>query len=185
MALHRYLGKLLRDLFVVVASIIAAVIIIKLGFFDYFTNVTGPSLVLSSLVAGAFFTSIFTLAPAGVALIALSQSFPPVLVAFFGALGAALVDVVIIAFIRKGISKDLENISKVTFRHHLLHIFHFGFLKWVAFAVGMFFVATPLPDELGLFLLGMSRINHKLLPLIFFLGHFIGIWALISIASAL
>jgi hypothetical protein len=184
MALHRYLGKLFRDLFIVAASIVVAVIIVRWGFFEYFNDVTGPSLVLSSFVAGAFFTSIFTLAPAGVALIALSQSFPPVLVALFGALGAALIDVIIISFIRKGISRDLENISKVTFKHHLIHIFHFGFLKWVAFVVGMIFVATPLPDELGLFLLGMSRINHKLLPLIFFVAHFLGIWALLSIASA-
>ena len=76
-------------------------------------------------------------------------------------------------------------VKKVTFKHHLIKAFHFGFMKWVAFIIGLFLVATPLPDEPGLILIGLSKINPKFLPLIFFVSHFLGILALVSIASSI
>lgn len=175
----------MRDSFILLASIIAAIFFSRLGFLDYFSSLTGNSLALSSLVAGAFFTSVFTVAPAGVALVAISQSFPPVLVAFFGALGAVAIDLVIISFIRKDVAEDLEKLSEAAFKRHLIEAFQSGYLKWAAFLTGMFFIATPLPDELGLFFIGVSKVRHRLLPIIFFVSHFFGIWALISIVRAL
>lgn len=180
-----YIRHLVRDIFIIVASIIIAVILARSGFIGSFVELTGSFKALSAFIAGAFFTSIFTVAPAGVALIAVAESFPPLYVAFFGALGAMCVDLFILAFIRKGIAADLRNLSKMAFKRQVIKAFHFGFFKWAAFIIGMFLIATPLPDEPGLFLLGISKINSRMLPLVFFLGHFLGIWAIVSIASAL
>jgi hypothetical protein len=179
---HYYLRHLVRDIFIVTASIIVAILFVKVGLIDSFIEVTSGSKAFSSFLAGAFFTSIFTVAPAGVALIAISSSFSPVFVAFFGAFGGTLIDMLIISFVRADISKDFDGLTRLTFRHHLIKAFHFGFLKWVAFIIGIFLVATPLPDEPGLIMIGLSKVRPHFLPLVFFLAHFLGILALVSIA---
>lgn len=187
MSFHQryYLSHFARDIFIVVASIVVAVFLIRLGIFETVVGESIGSLVFASFVAGAFFTSLFTVAPAGVALVAVGQSMSPVLVAFIAAIGATLVDMLIISFVRRDLSKDLDGLAQMTFRHHIIRAFHFGFLKWAAFLIGMFLIATPLPDEFGLFLIGVSKINPKFLPLVFFVAHFLGIWAVVSIATAL
>lgn len=186
MSHHRryYLTHFARDIFIVTASIVVAVLLVQLGIIDSFIGESTASLVFASFVAGAFFTSLFTVAPAGVALVAIGQSMPLVLVAFFAAIGAAVIDMLIITFVRRDLSKDLDGLAQMTFRHHLIRAFHFGFLKWAAFLIGMFLIATPLPDEFGLFLIGISKVDSKFLPLIFFLAHFLGILLIISLALA-
>lgn len=182
---HYYIRHLVRDLFIVTASILVAIFLVNIGVIESFIEATESYKILAAFLAGAFFTSVFTVAPAGVALVAIGNSFPPILVAFFGAIGATLLDLLIIAFVRKDIAQDLDGLKKVTFKHHLIKAFHFGFMKWVAFIIGLFLVATPLPDEPGLILIGLSKINPKFLPLIFFVSHFLGIFALVSIASSI
>lgn len=180
-----YIHRLLRDLLIVVGSIIVAIVLVKAGLIDIFIEATSGSKILSSFIAGAFFTSIFTLAPAAVGLIAIGGSFPPVLVAFFAAFGAMLVDLIIVSFIRKDISEDLNGLAQLTLRRYFIEAFHFGFLKWVALVLGMFFIVTPLPDEAGLFLIGVSKVKTSALPVILYLAHFFGIYILVSVAQAI
>ncbi len=182
---YPFIKRFFRDAFVIAASIVAAILFVELGIINAFMGDSQLSLALSSFLAGAFFTSLFTLAPSGVALVAISQSFSPFAVAFFGALGAMLVDLAIIWFVRKRVSEDLSAIPSKGFRLHILKAFHFGFLKWVAFGLGIFVIASPLPDEVGLFLIGISKISSNFLPLIFFISHFIGILLVVSIAGTI
>lgn len=180
-----YLERLLRDIFIVAGSIIISIFLVQAGIIDFFIGAAGSSKIISSILAGAFFTSIFTVAPSVVGLLAIGQSFSPVWVAFFGAFGAMAVDIVIVNFIRKDISEDLKGLTRLAWRRHFIQAFHFGFLKWVALFFGTILIASPLPDEAGLFLIGVSRINPKALPLIFYLANFFGIYLLVSLAQAL
>ena len=179
------LKHVVRDIFIITGSIIVASILSKSGTIGTLVSISGQFVIISSFIAGAFFTSIFTLAPAAVGLIAISKTNSPLVVAGFGALGAMSIDYIIISFIRKDISEDLEKLSNTTIRKHFIEAFHFGFLRWVAFLAGLFFVASPLPDELGLFFIGVSRVKGWMLPLIFYIAHFIGILGIISIANAI
>lgn len=174
---------LFRDFLIVAGSIVVSVVLVKGNLIQSFIEATSDFKILSSIIAGAFFTSVFTLAPASVGLIAISKSFPPVLVAFFAALGAMTIDMLIASFVRKDLAQDLDGLAKMTLRRHFIKAFHFGFLKWVAFIFGMLFIATPLPDEFGLFLIGISKVKSWVLPFIFFLAHFGGILLLLSIAG--
>jgi len=180
----RELGHVVKDIFIVVGSIVVAIILVQTEAIDSFVNATGSFRALSAIVAGAFFTSIFTLAPAAVGLVSLGEGSSPIFIAAFGALGGMCIDIIITIFIRKEISRDLENLSRFAIKRHLIQSFHFGFLKWVVLLIGLFFVATPLPDELGLFFLGLSKIKMWALPFIFYLAHFAGIYALIIISQA-
>ncbi|MEX0931847.1 MAG: hypothetical protein WDZ88_03805 [Candidatus Paceibacterota bacterium] len=179
---HFSLGRFVRNVFIVTASIVATILLVRLGIIESFIGESFLSLVIASFVSGVFFTSVFTVAPAGVALIAISQSLSPLYVAFFGALGAMLIDMLIIHFVRKDLTVYIDGFVKRVFRTAIIKVFEYGFLKWVAFAFGLFLVATPLPDEFGLFLIGISKVSPRFLPLIFFISHFLGILAVVSIA---
>ena len=180
-----YRRHVFRDAVIVAGSILAAFLLARAGLIDVFVASVGWSKMLASFLAGAFFTSVFTVAPAAVALVAIGGTYPPILVAFFGALGAMIIDVIIASFVRKDISEDVESLAPRAMRRYAIQAFHFGFLKWAAFIVGLFLVATPLPDEFGLFLIGLSKIRPAFLPLIFFVTHFLGIFALVSIAAGI
>ena len=179
------LRHLLRDLFIILASIILAVVLVKTEAIKSFIDVAHEYKTVSIIIAGAFFTSIFTLAPASVGLVALNAGSSPLIIASIGAIGAACVDLLIVSFIRKDISEDLNNLSKTAIKRHFIEAFHFGFLKWAALIIGLLIVATPLPDELGLFFIGLSKIRGWILPVIFYVAHFLGIYALLSIAQTL
>ncbi len=175
---------LLRDLFILIGSIAVAILLVQLGIVERFLEMTAGMQIFAAFLSGMFFTSVLTIAPASVALVALSGSFSAFDIALWGACGAVLVDFIMFSFVRNDISKDIKGTLKPKFRHRVLSLFHFGFLKWLIVAVGAFAIASPLPDEFGLVLLGISRVQVKyLFPLIFVL-HFAGILALVSVAQA-
>ncbi len=179
-----YLRHLSRDFVVVVLSIILAFVLYKTGVITGFIEATSFSRPITAFISGMFFTFVFTVVPAGVALANVSETYPPLYTAFFGALGAICVDMFILHFVRRGLVKDVSGLARTTLHTHVLKLFHFGFLKWIAFVSAMLLLATPLPDEPGLFLLGISKVKSKFLPLLFFVAHFVGILAIISIAGS-
>ncbi len=179
------LKHLVRDIFIIAGSIIVATVLGKSGAIQILLGISNDWAIVSSLIAGAFFTSIFSIAPAAIGLMAISETSSPLLVATFGAIGAMTVDIIIASFVRKDLSQDFESIKRFSLKWHFISLFHFGFLKWLAFGLGLVVIASPLPDELGLFFIGISKVKAKYLPLLFFIANFAGIYALISISRAL
>lgn len=138
---------------------------------------------LGSVVAGVFFTSIFTTAPAIVALGNIAQVSSVFSTAIFGAVGAVIGDLVLFYFIRDRFSEHLMEIFKhrsLIRRFHLL--FKLRLFKWITFLIGGLIIASPLPDELGISLLGFTKVKTSRFILISFVFNFIGI-ALIGLAA--
>ena len=77
----QYLKHLMRDLAIIAVSVAVAVLLARLGVVEKFMVFAGGFKILASFVAGMFFTSIFTTAPAMVALVVLARDFPPLWVA--------------------------------------------------------------------------------------------------------
>ncbi len=141
--------------------------------------------ILESFVVGIFFTSAFTLAPASLFLVKLSQILSPWSVAIFGALGAMCGDLVLFLFIRDRLAGDIKALFPKSVVRHFLNSFHLGFWKWLAPLLGALIIASPLPDEFGISLLGLSRVKIAILLPVTFLMNFLGILLITAIASAL
>lgn len=174
----KYLRHIIRDLVILALGIVVAVFLVEIGIIAQFLEVTKGMQILASFVAGMFFTSVFTIAPASVALAALSTRLPLVDVAFFGALGAALVDYVIFTLVRDKVVSDMKGLFKLSVRKRLASLFHFGFMRWVVALLGGVIIASPLPDELGVALLSFSRIKPHHFVALTFVMNFLGIWLL-------
>lgn len=174
--------ELAKDFVLILIGACIAFVLSSSGFLDTFISLLGGH-VIAAFVAGVFFTSVFTIAPASLALVHIGQSISLFELAFFGALGALLGDLLLFFFIRDRFSEDLKRSFKPSFVRHVARSFHFGFLKWLSPILGAALIASPLPDELGLALLGLSKTRVALLVPISFVMNLIGIYLLLWLAS--
>lgn len=175
-----------QDALIIALSIFFAYVLIKTQTIHSLLATTQDFEFLGSFVAGLFFTSVFTTAPAMVALGEMSQASSVITVALFGALGAVIGDVVMFRFIRDRFSDHIMELlhlkkqgKKIKIRHHL-YLF-----RWASFFVGGLIIASPLPDELGISFLGFSKMNLKMFIPISFIFNFIGILLIGMVANAL
>lgn len=139
---------------------------------------------LGSLFAGIFFTSAFTIAPAAAILGVLATKISPWVVAFYGAIGAVIGDLIIFTFVKDRFADDLVHLMGPN-KKRFTHLIHMRLFRWLTPFVGALIIASPLPDELGLFLLGISKTKTKLLIPISYVMNFIGIVAVAAVAGAL
>lgn len=167
-------GGLIRDLAVVALSIFVAINLAESGAIERFLARTEGIAFLESFIVGMFFTSVFTTAPSIVALFEISQSTPLWEVAIFGALGAMIGDLLIFRFVRDRISQDIVELMRGK-RGRWLRVLKLKSFRWVAALSGGIIIASPLPDELGLTLLGFSKIKTKYFLPISFVFNSIGI----------
>ena len=173
--------RLKKDFYIIILSILLAWFLVRVGVVNDFLTATLEYKILGSFIAGIFFTSAFTIAPASVALGGLATTGPVSVVAFWGALGAVFGDLILFFFIRDVFADDLLKLLKKFWKHHVFPSFHLGFLKWVAPILGGIIIASPLPDELGLTLMGLSKTHVAILIPLSFVFNFIGIVALAEI----
>lgn len=176
--------RLYLDLLILSVSIVFTILFVHSGYLDVLLNGMGHGVVLESFIAGVFFTSVFTIAPASVVLGELSLHADPLLVALIGGIGAMFGDLALFLFVRDVFTADLKSFAKRHFKRRILRYFHFGFMRWLSPFLGALIIASPLPDELGLALMGMSKVRMVVfLPLTFVLN-VIGILIIGSIARS-
>lgn len=177
-----YSRNLERDLALIGFSIVLTIALVRFGVLESILSTTKGLSIVSSFIAGLFWTSVFTISPASIVIAHLSHDVGAVTLAAWGALGAMLGDLVIFAFIKDIFSEDVRGAIKASRFKKILSRTHFSFLRWFGPLVGALVIISPLPDEIGLSLMGVSKMKTRyLIPLAFVLN-FIGIY-LIAIFS--
>ncbi|OGG59683.1 hypothetical protein A3C86_01835 [Candidatus Kaiserbacteria bacterium RIFCSPHIGHO2_02_FULL_49_16] len=150
----------LQDIAIILLSILLAVILIKTNILVSILTISQERELLGSFIAGMFFTSIFTTVPAIVTLGEIANANSILLTALFGAMGAVLGDLIIFRFIRDRFSEHLTEVFKQRLAGRKVNaLLHFRFFRWFSFVVGALIIASPLPDELGISLLGFAKMK--------------------------
>jgi hypothetical protein len=169
-------GLLLHDLLLIAISVGAALFLLQTGFFVQILGEAKESQLFGSFVAGLFFTSIFTTAPAIVALGELTQLQGILPVALVGALGSVIGDLILFRFIRDRFSEHLfELVGHRNARRKIKAFFHLRLFRWLSLFIGGLIIASPLPDELGISLLGFSKIRSSWFIPLSYAFNFLGI----------
>lgn len=159
----------IQDLGIVALSILAAIVLVKTETITNLLTSTQELEFIGSFIAGIFFTSIFTTVPAIVTLGEIAQEYSLFLTAVAGGAGAVLGDLLIFRFVRDRFSQHLLEIVGIKGgQRGMGAIFKKGPLRWGMFVVGGLIIASPLPDELGITLLGFSKMKLSwFIPLAF------------------
>ena len=175
----------MKDIAVIALSILIAIILVKTG---VLTNILASSRelkLLGSLIAGMFFTSVFTVAPATVALVEIARLNSIFWVAILGGAGAMIGDLIIFRFVKNKLSEDILYLLKKSKSEQLISIFRLRTFRWSTVFLGALIIASPLPDELGLAMMGLSKIKTSLFIPISFLLNSLGILIIGLIARSI
>ncbi len=176
--------ELAKDFLFIIIGASIALMLSDLGIIDRILPLFGNP-AIASFIAGIFFTSAFTIAPASVALAHIALNAPAYTVASWGALGAVCGDLILFYFIRDRFADDVFGAFGSKFMKHFVVSFHVGFYKWMAPVFGALIIASPLPDEFGVTLLGFSKTRTWALIVVSFIGNIFGIYLIVWFGSLL
>ena len=179
-------NNLTKDIGIIVLSVVVAIILIKTGAIEEILKQTRDLWFLDSFIAGMFFTSVFTTVPAIVALGEIAQLSQSVfLVAVFGGLGALCGDLIIFRFMRDRFGEDILGLIRNSGNGKLRSIVRLKSFRWLTLFLGALVIASPLPDELGLTMMGFSKTKTSLFIPVSFIFNFLGILVIGLVAKNL
>ncbi|MDP3901868.1 MAG: hypothetical protein Q8Q37_02755 [bacterium] len=164
-----------RNFIILLVGVLLAIFLVKLGVVDAILAQSKEFEFLAIFIAGMFFTSVLTVGVAVATLAALVADIGLWPVVIVGAIGSVVGDFILFSFVKDRISDDFmalinggddkgwRHIMKMAFWHRLLPI------------LGFLLVASPLPDEIGLAMMGISKLSVKSFIWLSFIANFVGI----------
>jgi len=163
-------------------------LVLSLGLFFYFAETDGVQNLIRQIgnlgffgafITGIFFVSIFTVIPATVVLFDLAKILNPIMIALIAGAGAVLGDYLIFRYLKDKVFEELSPIINQFGGSFVKKIFLTPYFIWLLPIVGAFIIASPIPDEAGISLLGLSKVKNWQFILISFLLNSVGILVIV------
>lgn len=176
-----------------VISLTLAVVLSWIGVFEYLVHV-GQFGYLGAFVSGLLLPFTFATPIASASFFHLGQAYNIWSIVVIGAIGTVFTDLFILKFFKGGLFVELEKIwenhknnhpaghRRFTKAHrpHLIQLFHIRPFHFITLFLGVIVLFSPLPDEIGLEMLGYYKLSpRKLIPLGFTSG-VVAIWLVTS-----
>lgn len=162
-------------------SITVAFFLLRFEPFHTFLLNIGNFGYLGAFVAGILFVSTFTVATGAVILLVLAERLSPIEIGIIAGLGAVLGDFVIFRFVKDKLAQEIENIyNHIDGDHHLQKVFHSKYFSWTLPVIGAIIIASPFPDEIGVSLMGISKMNKYQFLAVSFILNAVGIFLVVS-----
>jgi uncharacterized membrane protein YdjX (TVP38/TMEM64 family) len=155
----KYKKRLVQDALIVVISILLAIVFAQSPYIEVIVSWADGYYIFAAFLVGIFFTSAFTTAPAIAILAKLTLAYNPWVVAIAGGLGALLGDLIIFSFIKNHVREDVGYLLSKAKSRRIRHILEHRFARWSLAFLGAIIIASPLPDELGLAMMGLSNVR--------------------------
>jgi len=189
-----------KNLFLFLLSILIAYLMLKNESSFLFLKQLHYLGYLSAFLAGLMFTSSLTVAPATALIYTLGSMFNPFLIAVIGAFGSVFGDYVIYKVVRDKLIDEikllyeevkifLEPVTKPIIPKDLrLELWlwkrvAYSKLRWFVPIIAGFIIASPLPDEIGVALLGATKFEIKRFFILSYLLNFFGILVIGMVGS--
>lgn len=166
-------------------SVIAFIFFLEGEFIQFFIRGIGNLGYIGSFISGILFVSVFTIAPASAILFDITKILNPYLVAISAGAGAMLGDYLILRILKDKVFEELMPLFRNMHKSFLGTIFSSPFFTWLIPIIGAFMIASPFPDEIGISLMGLSKIKNWQFLLITFSLNSIGIFLVVILAKSL
>ncbi len=164
-------------------SLILLYIFARYPFVQSFISSIGSLGYFGAFITGIFFVSTFTVAPAAVILFDIAKILDPVAVAILAGVGAVVGDYLIFRFLKDNVFTELKPVFEKMGGSLLKKLFLTPYFAWLIPILGAVIIASPLPDEAGVSLMGLSKVKGWQFMLVCFGLNAVGIFILVSIAS--
>lgn len=138
-------------------------------------------------LTGVFFAYSFTAAPATAVLLIIAKSnINFIFIAVIAGFGALIGDLLIFKFIRHSFINELELFSKEKIVLYINGKTHPIIKKYVMIIIGFIVIASPFPDEIGIFLLAeFTFISTRLFSLLSLILNTCGILVILIIGNVI
>jgi hypothetical protein len=163
---------------VVFISILDTVIVRT--FFEFSTSLGFAS----AFLAGMFYVSLFTAAPAIIMLAELSKTIDAIPLILVASLGSVLGDLIILKIFRDNIYEEMKYLGKKLGIGIKIRKSQRKTVSLLLALVGIFVLGSPLPDEVGIAMLGMTQYSKARILLVAFLANSVGIAVIVFAARA-
>jgi len=160
--------------------------LVETEIFSQFLMRLGDYGYLSAFVAGMMFSSTFTITIGGLILLALVGKLSAIEIGLIAGLGAMFNDFLMLKFVKSELKKELCDLYNTMDKELCLEEkLHLKYLTWTMPIIGGLIMISPLPDEIGVGLLGLSKMKTYKFALISYCLHTTGIILLVSLVSAI
>lgn len=175
---HRYHYKNLTYL---ALSLIFTFILLKNETFHGLLLHLGNYGYISAFIGGVLFVSTFTISIGSVMLLVIAETLHPVEIGIVAGMGAIFSDLTIFHFVRsRGLVEEVKHISGYLGGDRVSHLLHTKYFSWTLPVVGALIIASPLPDELGVGLIGISKMKTYQFVLLSFILNAVGIFLVVT-----
>ncbi len=169
----------------IVISVFVAIFLASNETFKGWLTSLGSLEYIGALLAGSLFVSSFTAAISIVLIGIMSDNINPMALALIGGVGAVMGDYLVFKFVKSHLQDELIMLFGKQETNYVKHILKSKYIAWMLPILGGFIIASPLPDELGVSLLGMSKMSDAKFILISYISNAIGILMIASVASVI
>lgn len=164
-----------KNLTLFFGSLLLVVFLRRVGVFEEIVSGLGDFGYIGAFFAGMMGVLTFTVSFGVVLLLELAGNLTIWEVGLIAGIGAVFGDFLIFRFVRGGLLKEIEPLYNQFGRKYLNHLLCTKYFSWTLPFVGALIVASPLPDELGVTLMGISRLKTWQFVLISFALNVFGI----------
>lgn len=164
-------------------SFFAAFLLSRFEAFHSFLLHLGQFGYVGAFLAGMLFVSTFTVATGAVILLVLAEVLSPLEIGIAAGLGAVVGDMTIFRFIKDNLIAEIEPIYDKLGGDHLTKILHTKYFSWTLPVIGAIIIASPFPDEIGVSLLGISKMKLYKFLLLSFVLNAVGIFIVVSAST--
>ena len=178
-ALHQY-----RHTLILLLSIVLVALLARTAAFGELVATVANFGYVGVLIVGTLFVSTFTVTPAAIVLFRLAGQFDPVWLALVAGAGAMVGDLIIFNFLRDKVYEELKPWFSGLNTSRAAHIFKSRWLAWTLPVLGAVIIASPLPDELGVALMGGSNLNRLQFMVLSYILNTVGIFIIIWLPRA-
>lgn len=173
-----------KNLTFLLISIILAVFLSLYEPFHGFLLNLGSLGYIGAFIAGILFVSTFTVATGAIILLVLAERLSPIEIVVIAGLGAVVGDFVIFRFIKDNLAREVRDVYEhIDGDHRLQEVFHSKYFSWTLPVIGAIIIATPFPDEIGVSLMGISKMKSYQFLAISFILNAVGIFLVVSASS--
>lgn len=172
--------KKYKNLAFFVLSLLVAYFLSSYEPFHIFLLGLGKFGYLSAFIAGMLYVSMFTVATGAVMLLVLAEQYSLVELAVIAACGSVITDFLIFKYVKNSVTEEVVGLHKVLGGSHFSHVLHSKYFSWTLPVIGALIIASPLPDEVGISLMGLTKLDTKKFLVIAFIMDALGVALIVS-----
>lgn len=170
-----------KNLTIFFLSIIFALILSRFEGFHSFLLGFGDFGYIGAFIAGMLFVSTFTVTTGAVILLVLAEKLNPIEIALLAGAGGVMGDFIIFKFVKDGLVEEVREVyEKVDHNNHILKLLHTKYFSWLFPVFGALVIMSPFPDELGVSLMGISKMKTYQFLILAFILDVTGVFLVVS-----